>query len=171
MVFLFSSYVVHFLSLAIYISLIWRKCITLATEQYLDYSSHPLQFKKTWPCIAQDNRKLNLVTHYHNVMTLFLRELLLTPTQTKAKETHFDCNGYRHNEIRLTKSCSIFSQPNISRLKTLPLLGGGNSDVILYLISLYCFIFPTWRLAFTTKGMAQLGNINSDYKYSGKVIS
>lgn len=40
-------------------------------------------------------------------MTLFLWELALTPTQTKAEETHFDCNGYKYNEIRLTESCSL----------------------------------------------------------------
>lgn len=106
--FWFRLNVVHFLSLTIYVSLTWSKCRTLSTEQYLDYSSHPLWFKKTWTYIPQDNRKLNLVTYYLNVMTLFLWDLLLNPTQTKAKETHFDCNGYRHNEIRLTESCSIF---------------------------------------------------------------
>ena len=71
--FQFRSNVVHFLSLAIYISLIRKKRLTLATEQYLDYSSYSIWFKKTRPCIIpQDNRKLNLVTHYLNVMTLFL---------------------------------------------------------------------------------------------------
>lgn len=47
-------------------------------------------------------------------MTLFLWELVLTPTQTKAEETHFDCNGYKHNEIRLTESCSLLAAERYS---------------------------------------------------------
>lgn len=55
-------------------------------------------------------------------MTLFLWELALTPTQTKAEETHFDCNGYKYNEIRLTESCSLlaaqrYSIQNLLRLE------------------------------------------------------
>lgn len=47
-------------------------------------------------------------------MTLFLWELVLTPTQTKAEETHFDCNGYKYNEIRLTESCSLLTAERYS---------------------------------------------------------
>lgn len=47
-------------------------------------------------------------------MTLFLWELALTATQTKAEETHFDCNGYKYNEIRLTESCSLFAAQRYS---------------------------------------------------------
>lgn len=85
--------------------------------------------RKTWMYIPQHNRKLNLVTYYLNVMTLFLWELALTPTQTKAEETHFDCNGYKYNEIRLTESCSLPAAQRYSIQNLLPCLEGEGANI------------------------------------------
>ena len=88
-----------------------------------------LWLKKTWMYIPQYNRKLNLVTYYLNVMTLFLWELALTPTQTKGEETHFDCNGYKYNEIRLTESCSLLAAQRYSIQNLLLRLEGEGANI------------------------------------------
>lgn len=62
-------------------------------------------------------------------MTLFLWELPLTPTQTKAEETHFDCNGYKYNEIRLTESCSLLAAQRYSIQNLLLRLEGEGANI------------------------------------------
>ena len=66
-----------------------------------------LLLKQTWRWKFWYNRKRHLTPRDFNVMTLFLWELVLKLTQSYSEETHFDCNGYMCNEIRLTESCSF----------------------------------------------------------------